>query len=215
MTVACSRSSRIAAGFPTTFERPTTTARRPSISMPERLRISTAAWAVVGRNPSYPSVMSPVFRGWIPSMSLRGSSASNTVASGISAGSGIWTMIPDTSGSSLSSASRRRSSAGETRPSSSTSRPSTPTVSARAQDLLEVDRRGRVLADDHHGEARRMAVSAPGTPRRRRGPRPGSRSRSAPLRGAAPSPAATGAASAISRLPPAARAARPGRSSRG
>jgi hypothetical protein len=38
--------------MPTTADRPITTARLPSISMPDRRRISTAAWAVAGRNPS-------------------------------------------------------------------------------------------------------------------------------------------------------------------
>ena len=52
VTVACSRRSRNAAGLPTTLERPTTTARAPFSSTPERLRISTAAWAVAGRKPS-------------------------------------------------------------------------------------------------------------------------------------------------------------------
>ena len=41
-----------AAGMPTTADRPMTHARFPSISMPDRRRISTAAWAVAGRNPS-------------------------------------------------------------------------------------------------------------------------------------------------------------------
>jgi len=43
VTVAFSRRRSRAAGFPTTFDRPTTTARLPAIWMPDRLRISTAA----------------------------------------------------------------------------------------------------------------------------------------------------------------------------
>ena len=52
VTVAFSRTRRKAAGIPTTADRPTTVARLPSISIPERRRISTAAWAVAGRKPS-------------------------------------------------------------------------------------------------------------------------------------------------------------------
>ena len=52
VTVASSLTSRNAAGMPTTAERPMTTASLPSISTPERRRISTAAWAVAGRKPS-------------------------------------------------------------------------------------------------------------------------------------------------------------------
>ena len=52
VTVASSLTSRNAAGIPTTAERPITTASRPAISIPDRRRISTAAWAVAGRNPS-------------------------------------------------------------------------------------------------------------------------------------------------------------------
>ena len=44
-------TSRNAAGMPTTADRPTTTASRPSISMPERRRISTAACGGRGQEP--------------------------------------------------------------------------------------------------------------------------------------------------------------------
>jgi hypothetical protein len=52
VTVASSFTSRNAAGMPTTADRPMTTASRPSISIPDRRRISMAAWAVAGRKPS-------------------------------------------------------------------------------------------------------------------------------------------------------------------
>ena len=92
-------------------------------------------------------------------MSLRGSSASNTVASGISGGSGIWTMIPETSGSSFSSTKsdqeqRRRDASLEL-----DEPPVDPDRPARAQDLLQVDGRRRVLADDHHGQSGRISVA--------------------------------------------------------
>ena len=84
--------------MPTTADRPITTASVPAISIPERRRISTAACAVAGRKPSYPSRSSPALRGWMPSMSLAGSIASMTARSRIVGGSGIWTMTPSTSG---------------------------------------------------------------------------------------------------------------------
>ena len=83
LTVPCSRMSKSAAGLPTTFDRPTTTTRLPAISIPERLRISTAAWAVAGRKPSYPSESRPALRGWMPSMSFTGSIESITVRNGM------------------------------------------------------------------------------------------------------------------------------------
>ena len=114
--------------MPTMFERPTTTARRPAIGIPDRLRISTAACAVVGRNPECPSTRWPALIGAMPSMSLAGSSASVTVFSGIRLGSGIWTMIPATSGSALRATIAFRRRAAEARPGISTSRPAIPTL---------------------------------------------------------------------------------------
>ena len=49
-------------------------------------------------------------------MSLAGSSVSVTVVSGIRFGSGIWTMIPATSGSSLRATIAFRRRAAEARP---------------------------------------------------------------------------------------------------
>ena len=66
--------------------------------------------------------------GWIPSMSLAGSSVSVTAVSGIRLGSGIWTMTPATSGSSLRATIALRSWAVEARPGISTSRPVIPTL---------------------------------------------------------------------------------------
>ncbi len=61
-------------------------------------------------------------------MSLAGSSVSVTVVSGIRFGSGIWTMIPATSGSSLRATIALRTRAAEARPGISTSRPVMPTL---------------------------------------------------------------------------------------
>ena len=114
--------------MPTTAERPITTASRPSISIAERRRISTAACAVAGRKPSYPRCNRPALSGWIPSMSLAGSIASMTVRSRIVPGSGIWTITPSTVGSSLSSRTVAVTLASVASPSSSTKPLSIPTL---------------------------------------------------------------------------------------
>ena len=62
-------------------------------------------------------------------MSLAGSRVSITVDSGIRLGSGIWTMIPATSGSRFSRSISDRSAIDDARPGISTSRPSMPTFS--------------------------------------------------------------------------------------
>ena len=69
----------------------------------------------------------PALSGWIPSMSLAGSIASMTARSRIVGGSGIWTMMPSTVGSSLSARTVGRRSASVASPSSSTKPPSMPT----------------------------------------------------------------------------------------
>ena len=62
-------------------------------------------------------------------MSLAGSIASTTLRRRIVGGSGIWTMIPLTAGSSLSARIASTSAASDASPSISTSRPSIPTFS--------------------------------------------------------------------------------------
>ena len=106
----------------------TTTAFRPAIAMPDRRRISIAAWAVAGRNPSYPSRSKPAFSGWIPSMSFAGSIASTTALSRMPGGNGICTMTPSTVGSALSSRIVAVTDASVASPSSSTNPASMPTL---------------------------------------------------------------------------------------
>ena len=74
----------------------------------------------------------------------------------------------------------RRASPGprSPRPSSSTKPALDPDLRAAAEDLLEIDHRGRVAADDDDAPARRPAVDVAGTPRRPRRRRRGSRRRS-------------------------------------
>ena len=91
-------------------------------------------------------------------MSLAGSIASMTARSRIVGGSGIWTMTPSTVGSSLSSR-MRRDDARLGRLALELDEPGVDAdLGAAAQDLLEVDRRRRVAADDDDGEAGRAAV---------------------------------------------------------
>ena len=88
-------------------------------------------------------------------------------------------MIPATSGSWFRRSISARSVIDEARPGISTRRPSIPTFAARSQDLVEVDRRRRVVADDHDGERRGRGRAGRGSPRRR-----GRRSRGSPPRSA-------------------------------
>ena len=158
VTVASSRVRRTAAGLPTTFDRPTTTALRPRSSIPDRFSSSTAAWAVVGTKPGWPWSSRPALSGWIPSTSLAGSIASVTTDSGISGGSGIWTMIPLTNGSPLSSRIRRRKLGARDLAGELDHPALDPDVPAGPQDLLEIDGRWGISADDDHGEPGRIAV---------------------------------------------------------
>ena len=92
-------------------------------------------------------------------MSLAGSIASITARSRIVGGSGIWTITPSTVGSSLSSRIGRR----HRRLGGLALELDEPAVDAdlgaAAQDPLEVDRRRRVLADDHDAQPRRPALA--------------------------------------------------------
>ena len=93
-------------------------------------------------------------------MSLAGSIASMTVRSRIVGGSGIWTMIPSTVGSALRSADRL-GDARLGRLALDLDEPAVdPDLVAAPQDLLEVDHRRRVAADDDDREAGRRARCA-------------------------------------------------------
>ena len=159
MTVAFSRRRSSAAGLPTTFERPTTTARRPAIGIPERLRISTAAWAVVGRNPEWPRSRCPALSGWIPSMSLAGSSVSVTVGQRDPLGQ---RHLDDDPGHErvLVEGHDRVAETGRRGATRDLDEPAGDADAlARPQDLLEVDGRRGVPADEHDREGRRVAVA--------------------------------------------------------
>ena len=96
--------------------------------------------------------------GWMPSMSLAGSSVSMTTRSGIAAGSGCWTMIPAT----VALGAERDDLAAQRLGGAVVAELHEPVLdpdqAAAVEDLVEVDGRGGVAADDHDGELGRVAV---------------------------------------------------------
>ena len=160
VTVAFSPSSSAASGRPTRIERPRTTASAPSSSVPAWRSSSTTPRGVHGTRPGRPWASSPALVAVRPSTSLAGLDRRRSRRPGrpvraAAAGRG----------------SRRRS---RRRSSSSTSSSSSPGRRRRAElvvdradpDLLvrlalvgHVDVRGRVLADQHRGEAGHVAVA--------------------------------------------------------
>mmetsp|Transcript_194 Transcript_194/g.427 ORF Transcript_194/g.427 Transcript_194/m.427 type:complete len:292 (-) Transcript_194:8-883(-) len=103
VTVASLLFSSIATGMPTMFERPTTTARLPLMSMPHRSSKAMQPRGVQGANNGSRPFMArrPMLNGWKPSTSLLRLIAPNTVASSTWGGSGNCTKMPWTSGLSL------------------------------------------------------------------------------------------------------------------
>ena len=159
VTVASSLTSRNAAGMPTTADRPMTTASLPAISMPDRRRISTAAWAVAGRKPSYPSRSRPALSGWMPSMSLAGIDGVDDRAQADgrrqrhldddAVDGRVGVELPDRVDDRC--LGRLAFELDEARIDAD--------LRAAAQDLLEIDGRRRVAPDDHDGEAGRPTLA--------------------------------------------------------
>ena len=113
VTVACRCSSRAAIGFPTMSLRPMTTARRPSMGMPDRSSSSTTPDGVPGAKAGRFCVSRPTLTGLNPSTSLAGSMASNTCCSAsapMPSGSGDCTSTPSTSADALNRATIARTS---------------------------------------------------------------------------------------------------------
>ncbi len=116
VTVALAASSNSAAGLPTTVDRPTTTAGRPSGSTCSAARISITAAAVAGANtPGTPAASPPSEAGLAPSTSLATAIRAPAAAEVRPPGSGAGQMIPCTAGSADSSVSLFSTSAGRGR----------------------------------------------------------------------------------------------------
>mmetsp|Transcript_38289 Transcript_38289/g.120884 ORF Transcript_38289/g.120884 Transcript_38289/m.120884 type:complete len:208 (+) Transcript_38289:104-727(+) len=103
VTVASRRCRSMAAGMPTMLERPTTTARLPEISTPERSRSSMEPLGVQGMNLGLRPRMlsSPMLKGWKPSTSLSREMAWRMRSSLMCLGRGSCTRIPCTASSAL------------------------------------------------------------------------------------------------------------------
>src|SRR5450759_891034 len=102
VTVASRSSSISAIGWPTSRERPTTTALRPRGSMPYSSSIAMTPHGVQARCPGRPRMSRPRFSGWKPSTSFTGETRATTSSTSRWRGNGCCTRIPCTSGSALS-----------------------------------------------------------------------------------------------------------------
>jgi len=89
-------------------------------------------------------------------MSLVGSIESITVRSGIWAGSGIWTMMPATAGSTLSRSISLQSASGVTSE-RSRSAPLDAYLLAGSKDLPQIHGRRRICADEDDGQCGHVA----------------------------------------------------------
>ena len=116
--------------------------------------MTIAASAHEGAKPSWPRDTSPASSGWMPSMSLCGSSAPIARRMSRWAGKGCWMMTPPIDGSALRSASTARSCARSVDTSSRTGVAKDPDPFRRTDDLAHIDARGRVVADHDDGDAR-------------------------------------------------------------
>mmetsp|Transcript_23899 Transcript_23899/g.56946 ORF Transcript_23899/g.56946 Transcript_23899/m.56946 type:complete len:294 (-) Transcript_23899:58-939(-) len=103
VTVASLSLRSMAAGRPTMLLRPTTTARLPLISTPQRSSRTMQPMGVHGtKSGSRPFMQSlPMLSGWKPSTSFSMLMAERTASSSICEGNGSWTKMPWTSGSAL------------------------------------------------------------------------------------------------------------------
>ena len=158
VTVALAASSSCAIGLPNRFERPTTTASAPS-SSPRRSRSSSITPSGVhGRSPGRPSdEQTGVHRRQPVDVLLRRSISSVSDGPSSGAGTGSCSRIPLTSSFSASSCSRRATcSCAASARQTHVERPH-PRLRARPLLAADVDRRRRIVADEHRRQARRAA----------------------------------------------------------
>jgi hypothetical protein len=87
------------------------TTSAPRVGMPDRASISTMAKGVAGRNLASPRTSRPTLTGVRASTSLAASRVSWIVSGEIRSGSGSWTRIPWTVGSTFSRRTTSTSSA--------------------------------------------------------------------------------------------------------
>ena len=94
VTVQFSRSSIMARGFPTMFERPTTTAFAPDSGTPASFRSRTQPAGVHGSSGARPRSSRPALIGWKPSTSFSGATEAVTRSEFMPRGSGSCTRMP-------------------------------------------------------------------------------------------------------------------------
>ena len=162
-------SSSSAIGRPTWLETPTMVALAPRTGRSVQASRVVMPRGVQGRRPNWRRARWPTFSGWKPSTSLRGSMRWISSVASRRSGRGSWTRMPWTSGSALRRSIRASSSASVVVGRQVVVDRADPDLLGGPALVAHVDRGGRVVADQDHGQARaRLAGGDPrGDPRLR------------------------------------------------
>ena len=159
--MALAASSSAATGLPTRSERPTTTASAPSSATSWRRSSSITPAGVHGRRPGRPLASSPAEIGVSPSTSLAGSiSSRQRGAVDLRRRRELEQDARDRGVVVEARAAAARPPRGRRRAGSRWSKPSMPTSARGLLLAADVDRRGRVVADEHGRQAGRRGCPA-------------------------------------------------------